>query len=168
VGTGKSTVVPIHEFEASGKNRQIIIWEPSRETCNALYYSLTALHLRIEDDLAVVTNDTKNNIASKIKIITDRVLLRMLADGSVTDSSIYFDEGHLMSSQLELCMSLAKKDETWANNLLRVMSATIDPHEFLSFFGIAQIHKMSGRRFYNLIEFKSQQFQVLGRGQRCT
>src|SRR5690348_14955844 len=44
VGTGKSTVVPIHEFELRGRVRQIIIREPSRAACNALYYSLMALH----------------------------------------------------------------------------------------------------------------------------
>ena len=147
VGTGKSTIVPIHEFEASGRKRQIIIREPSRATCNALYYSLAALHPGVKEELAVVTKDTKINVTGKVRIVTDGVLLRMLADGSVTETSIYFDESHLMSSQLELCMSLAKKDEGWAKNLFRVMSATIDPHEFLSFFGIRQLHTISGRRF---------------------
>ena len=147
VGTGKSTVVPIHEFEASKRERQVIIREPSRATCNALYYSLVALHPGVKDDLAVVTKDTKINLSGKVRIVTDGVLLRMLAEGSVTDSSIYFDESHLMSSQLELCMSLAKKDESRARNLFRVMSATIDPREFLSFFGIKHLHTISGRRF---------------------
>ena len=147
VGTGKSTVVPVHEFDVSGKTRQIIIREPSRATCNALYYSMVALHPGIKDQLAVVTKDTKINVAGKVKIVTDGVLLRMLADGSVTNSSIYFDESHLMSSQLELCMSLAKKDEGWTKNLFRIMSATIDPHEFLAFFGITKLHTISGRRF---------------------
>ena len=147
VGTGKSTVVPVHEFDASGRGRQIIIREPSRATCNALYYSLLALHPGVKDELAVVTKDTKINVSGRVRIVTDGVLLRMLADGSVTDTSIYFDESHLMSSQLELCMSLAKKEERRAKNLFRVMSATIDPHEFLSFFGIDRLHTISGRRF---------------------
>ena len=147
VGTGKSTVVPVHEFEASGKAKRIIIREPSRATCNALYYSLVALHPWIEDDLAVVTKDTKINVAGKVRIVTDGVLLRMLAEGSVAGNSIYFDESHLMSSQLELCMSLAKKEEQRTKNLFRVMSATIDPREFLSFFGITRLHSITGRRF---------------------
>jgi HrpA-like RNA helicase len=147
VGTGKSTVVPVHEFEASGRAKRIIIREPSRATCNALYYSLVALHPWIKDDLAVVTKDTKINVAGKVRIVTDGVLLRMLAEGSVAGNSIYFDESHLMSSQLELCMSLAKKDEHPTKNLFRVMSATIDPREFLSFFGITRVHSIIGRRF---------------------
>ena len=147
VGTGKSTVVPIHEFEASGKAKSIIIREPSRATCNALYYSLVALHPWIKDDLAVITKDTKINVAGKVRIVTDGVLLRMLAEGSVAGNSIYFDESHLMSSQLELCMSLAKKEEHRTKNLIRVMSATIDPREFLSFFGITRLHSITGRRF---------------------
>ena len=147
VGTGKSTVVPIHEFELSKRTKQIIIREPSRATCNALYYSLVALHPNVKDELAVVTKDTKINVGGKIRIVTDGVLLRMLAEGSVTDTSIYFDESHQMSSQLELCMSLAKKDEGWAKNIFRVMSATIDPKEFLSFLGISKLHSVSGRRF---------------------
>jgi HrpA-like RNA helicase len=152
VGTGKSTVVPVHEFESSHRSRQIVIREPSRASCNALFYSLVALHPEIKDELAVITKDTKINIGGKVKIVTDGVLLRMLAEGSVSDSSIYFDESHQMSSQLELCMSLAKKQEAEANNLFRVMSATIDPSEFLRFLGISKLYSVSGRRYPVKIE----------------
>ena len=147
VGTGKSTVVPIHEFDQSGRTRPIIIREPSRASCNALYYSLEVLHPEVKEDLAVITKDTKVNIGGRIKIVTDGVLIRMLADRSVTGTSIYFDESHQMSSQLELCMSLAKKDEGEAKNLFRVMSATIDPMEFQAFLGISKLHSVSGKRF---------------------
>jgi HrpA-like RNA helicase len=147
VGTGKSTVTPIHEFEVYNRNRQIIIREPSRAACSALFYSLQALHPEIKDEVAVITKDTKINVGGKIKIVTDGVLLRMLAENSVSDSSIYFDESHQMSSQLELCMSLVKKDESRARNLFRVMSATIDPKEFLSFLGISKLYTLSGREY---------------------
>lgn len=147
VGTGKSTVTPIHEFEICNRNRQIIIREPSRASCNALFYSLQALHPEVKDELAVITKDTKINVGGRIKIVTDGVLLRMLAENSILDSSIYFDESHQMSSQLELCMSLAKKEEANARNLFRIMSATIDPKEFLSFMGITKLYTLSGRRY---------------------
>src|SRR6267143_749596 len=147
VGTGKSTVTPIREYELSKGRRQIVIREPSRAACNALYYSLQALHPDLEHELAVITKDTQINVNGKIKIVTDGVLLRMLAENSIYDSSIYFDESHQMSSQLELCMSLAKKEEASARNLFRVMSATIDPNEFLSFLGISNLYRMSGRRY---------------------
>ena len=147
VGTGKSTVTPIHEYELYKGRRQIIIREPSRAACNALFYSLQALHPELGDALAVITKDTKINISGKIKIVTDGVLLRMLAENSIYDSSIYFDESHQMSSQLELCMSLAKKEEASAKNLFRVMSATIDPEEFLFFLGISKLYRMSGQRY---------------------
>jgi HrpA-like RNA helicase len=147
VGTGKSTVTPIHEFELSGRNRQILVREPSRASCNALYYSLLALHPEAKDYLSVVTKDTKINVGGKVKIVTDGVLLRMLAEGSVSNCSIYFDESHQMSSQLELCMSIARKQGAGARNLFRVMSATIDPSEFLSFLGISKLYTLSGRRF---------------------
>jgi len=140
-------VVPIHEFEESGRTRHIIIREPSRASCNALYYSLEALHPEVKEHLAIITKDTKVNVEGKIKIVTDGVLIRMLADRSVSETSIYFDESHQMSSQLELCMSLAKKDEEMAKNLFRVMSATIDPREFLAFLGISKLHSVSGRRY---------------------
>jgi len=147
VGTGKSTVTPVREFELSRGRREIVIREPSRAACNALYYSLQALHPELEHELAVITKDTQINVTGKIKIVTDGVLLRMLAENSIIDSSIYFDESHQMSSQLELCMSLAKKKEDNARNLFRVMSATIDPKEFLSFLGISNLYRMSGRRY---------------------
>ena len=147
VGTGKSTVTPIHEFELSKRSRQIIIREPSRAACSALFYSLEALHPEIKGELAVITKDTKINIGGRIKIVTDGVLLRMLAENSILDSSIYFDESHQMSSQLELCMSLAKREEARAKNLFRVMSATLDPQEFLSFLGISRLYTLSGRRY---------------------
>jgi HrpA-like RNA helicase len=166
VGTGKSTVTPIHEFELFKRNRQIIIREPSRASCNALFYSLQALHPEVKDELAVITKDTKINIGGKIKIVTDGVLLRMLAENSVLDSSIYFDESHQMSSQLELCMSLAKKEEANARNLFRVMSATIDPKEFLSFLGISNLYTLSGRRYPVTLEVEvakdfEEMFRVL-------
>ncbi|MDA4134468.1 MAG: helicase-related protein [Thaumarchaeota archaeon] len=147
VGTGKSTVTPIHEFEVYKRARQIVIREPSRAACNALYYSLQALHPEVKEELAVITKDTKINIDGRIKIVTDGVLLRMLAEDSIFESSIYFDESHQMSSQLELCMSLAKRDEERARNLFRVMSATIDPKEFMSFLGISRLYTLSGRRY---------------------
>jgi HrpA-like RNA helicase len=152
VGTGKSTVTPIHEFESYQRNRHIIIREPSRAACSALFYSLEALHPEIKHELAVITKDTKINIGGRIKIVTDGVLLRMLAENSVFDSSIYFDESHQMSSQLELCLSLAKKEEAKAGNLFRVMSATIDPKEFLSFLGISNLYSLSGRRYPVAVE----------------
>ena len=103
VGTGKSTVVPIREFELGNRNRQIVIREPSRASCNALFYSLGALHPEMKYELAIITKDTKINVGGKIRIVTDGVLLRMLAENSISNSSIYFDESHQMSSQLELC-----------------------------------------------------------------
>jgi HrpA-like RNA helicase len=147
VGTGKSTVTPIHEYKLGRGQRQIVIREPSRAACNALHYSLQALYPELDDELAVITKDTQININGQIKIVTDGVLLRMLAEESILDSSIYFDESHQMSSQLELCMSLAKKEEDNARNLFRVMSATIDPREFLRFLGISNVYRMSGRRY---------------------
>ncbi len=166
VGTGKSTVTPVREFEVYDKKRQILIREPSRAACNALYYSLQALHPEISDELAVITKDTKINVGGMIKVVTDGVLLRMLAEDSVSESSIYFDESHQMSSQLELCMSLAKKEEASARNLFRVMSATIDPREFLSFLGISKLYSLSGRRFPVRIEVElakdfEEMFRVL-------
>ena len=152
VGTGKSTVTPIHEYGLWKGKRQIVIREPSRATCNALFYSLQALHPELGDELAVITKDTQINVSGKIKIVTDGVLLRMLAEKAIYDSSIYFDESHQMTSQLELCMSLAKKQEASARNLFRVMSATIDPKEFLSFLGISNLYRMSGRRYHVSLE----------------
>ncbi len=152
VGTGKSTVTPIHEYNLSKGQRQIVIREPSRAACNALHYSLQALYPDLDNELAVITKDTQINVNGNIKIVTDGVLLRMLAEESIVDSSIYFDESHQMSSQLELCMSLAKKEEDKARNLFRVMSATIDPKEFLSFLGISNLYRMSGRQYSVKIE----------------
>lgn len=148
VGTGKSTVAPIHEFNQSSGNRDIVIREPSRAACNALYYSLEAIYPEFKDHLSVITKDTKINVGGKIRIVTDGVLLRMLAEGSLKDFSIYFDESHLMSSQLELCMSLTKEGlSRGSKNLVRIMSATIDPSEFMSFLRIAKLYSISGRRF---------------------
>ena len=168
VGTGKSTVTPIHEYGLWKGKRQIVIREPSRAACNALFYSLQALHPELGDELAVITKDTQINVSGKIKIVTDGVLLRMLAENAIYDSSIYFDESHQMTSQLELCMSLAKKQEASARNLFRVMSATIDPNEFLSFLGISNLYRMSGRRYHISLEVElavdlNEMFKTLDR-----
>src|SRR5207245_10968586 len=151
-GTRKSTVTPMHENELSKGTREIVMREPSRAACNALFYSLQALHPELGDELAVITKDTQINVSGRIKIVTDGVLLRRLATNAISESSIYFDESHQMTSQLELCMSLAKKQEASARNLFRVMSATIDPKEFLSFLGILNLYRMSGRRYHVSLE----------------
>ncbi|MDG6904175.1 MAG: hypothetical protein JRN20_00145 [Nitrososphaerota archaeon] len=148
VGTGKSTVTPLHEFNLCSGNREIVIREPSRASCNALYYSLESLHPELKQELCVITKDTKINVGGKIKIVTDGVLLRMLAEDSLQNISIYFDESHQMSSQLELCMSLAKQGIVRnSRNLVRIMSATIDPREFMAFLKIKSLYSVSGRRF---------------------
>ena len=153
VGTGKSTVTPVHEFKACSENREIIIREPSRASCNALYYSLQAIYPELKNELAVITKDTKINIGGRLKIVTDGVLLRMLAENSLEDVSIYFDESHQMSSQLELCMSLAKQRLSQnSGNLIRIMSATIDPAEFMAFIGVKNLYTVSGRRFPRISE----------------
>ena len=161
VGTGKSTVTPIHEYKLRNKQRVIVIREPSRASCNALFYSLCSLHPELSDDLAVITKDTKINAErGMIRIVTDGVLLRMLAERSLRGCSIYFDESHQLTSQLELCMSLAREQGQESNkgdgtrNLLRVMSATLDPSEFLEFLRIKKAYRISGRRFPVSIELE--------------
>ena len=110
VGTGKTTTTPIFEFNKNEKNREIVIREPSRASCNALYYSLQALYPELMDDLAVITKDTKINVdRGRIRIVTDGVLLRMLAENSLRDVSIYFDESHQMTSQLSSACLLQRK-----------------------------------------------------------
>jgi HrpA-like RNA helicase len=60
-----------------------------------------------------------------------------------------------MTSQLELCMSLAKDGiARGSRNLIRIMSATIDPAEFLSFMKIKNLYSISGRRFPVSIELE--------------
>jgi HrpA-like RNA helicase len=147
VGTGKSTVVPAHEFSLREGKREILIREPSRAACSALYYSLETLHPELKAHLAVITKDTKINAGGRMKIVTDGVLLRMLAEQSVSGASVYFDESHQMSSQLELCMSLVRKQGGRSGNLIRVMSATLDPGEFTRFLGIQNTYELKGRRF---------------------
>src|SRR5438445_10101987 len=51
VGTGKSTVTPVRAFELSKGRKVIVIRETSRAACNALYYSLQALHPELEHEL---------------------------------------------------------------------------------------------------------------------
>ena len=48
VGTGKSTVTPVHEFNRFSGKREVVIREPSRASCNALYYSLMSLYPELE------------------------------------------------------------------------------------------------------------------------
>src|SRR5207247_9067435 len=127
-----------------------------------------ATQTSLRAELAVITKDTQINVNGKIKIVTDGVLLRMLYENSIVDSSNSFDESHQMSSQLELCMSLAKKEEDKARNLFRVMSATIDPKEFLSFLGISNLYRMSGRRYpvkleVELVNDLNGMFRILDR-----
>src|SRR5438132_6854120 len=54
VGTGKSTVTPVREFELSKGERKIVIREPSRASCIVHYYKHLSLHLALHYELAVI------------------------------------------------------------------------------------------------------------------
>src|SRR5437667_1432237 len=65
-------------------------------------------------------------------------------------------------------MALEKKEEDNEKNLFRVMSATIDPKEFLSFLGISKLYRMSGRRYpvkleVELVNDLNGMFRILDR-----
>src|SRR5438132_6033188 len=76
VGTGKSTVTPVREFELSKGGREIVIREPSRSACNALYYSLQALHPELEHELADITKYTEINATANIRTETQGLYRR--------------------------------------------------------------------------------------------
>ncbi len=153
-GAGKSTVVPLALLDEPWLlHRRILMLEPRRLAARAVAQRLASQH---GDKVGATVGlrmrlDTRVSRATRIEIITEGVLTRMLqSDAALEDVGlVIFDEFHERSLQADLGLALCLDSQAVLRSDLRllVMSATLDVERIARLLGDAPVISAAGRSF---------------------
>lgn len=156
-GAGKTTLVPLALIDEPWlKHRKILMLEPRRiATRSAAYRMASLLNERPGQTIGYrMRLDTKVSKQSKVEVITEGILTRMLQDdpslGEV--GLVIFDEFHERSLDSDLALSLCLKGRALFRDDLNplkilVMSATLDSNAISELLGGAPVVKSQGRAY---------------------
>ena len=153
-GAGKTTRVPLallHESWVAG--RRIIMLEPRRLAARAAAaYMARSLGEAVGGTVGYrVRLDTKVSARTRVEIVTEGVLTRMLQDDPSLDgiACVIFDEFHERSIHADTGLALTLQTQSVLREDLRilVMSATLDATALLSVLDDAPVLRSEGRMF---------------------
>ncbi len=153
-GAGKSTVVPLVLLAApwlSGK--KILMLEPRRLAARAVANRMAhTLDEPVGRTVGYRTRlDTKISRDTRIEVVTEGILTRMLQDNSELPdiACVIFDEFHERSLNADLGLALCLESQQSLREELRilVMSATLDLQPLAKLLGDAPIVTARGRSF---------------------
>jgi len=152
-GAGKTTRVPLALLEAEWrKDGRIIVLEPRRLAARAAArFMARSIGEQVGQTIGYrVRLETKVTKATRIEVVTEGVLTRMLLDDPELTgiAAVLFDEFHERSLDADLGLALALDVVALRPDLrLLVMSATIDGARVASLLGEASVIRSEGRAF---------------------
>ncbi len=153
-GAGKTTGVPLALLDADWlQGQRILLLEPRRLAARAAASRMAAVRgERVGDTIGWrMRGDTRVGSATRIEVVTEGVLTRMLLDDPTLDGTglVCFDEFHERSIHGDTGLALALHSQSLLRPDLRllVMSATIDGARVASVLGDAPVITSSGRAF---------------------
>ena len=153
-GAGKTTRVPPGLLdEPWARGRKLIMLEPRRLAARS-----AARHMAAERGESVgdtvgyrVRLDTRVGSSTRIEIVTEGVLTRLLQDDPALSAyaAVIFDEFHERSLQADLALALALESQAALRPDLKlvVMSATLDAAPVARLLGDAPVLTSEGRMF---------------------
>ena len=151
-GAGKSTVVPLALLEEPWMaGKRLIMLEPRRLAARAIAQRLAqTLGERVGETVGYrMRLDTRVSRATRLEVVTEGVLTRMLQDDPALDgvAALFFDEFHERSLQadLGLALSLDARAQLAPDLRLLVMSATLDGAAVARLLGDAPVVAAPGR-----------------------
>ena len=151
-GAGKTTVVPLALLEESWlRGLRIVMLEPRRLAARAAAYRMAYLRAeKVGGTIGYrVRMDTKVSSATRIEVVTEGVLTRMLQDDPSLEGVglLIFDEFHERSLQADLGLALALESQHVFRDDLRilVMSATLEAAAVARILGDAPVVTSEGR-----------------------
>lgn len=152
-GAGKSTLLPLALFEEDWLNGlKILVLEPRRLAAKTIAQRLSDL---LEEPVGKTIGyrirfDTKVSDQTKIEIVTEGILTRMLQSDNALEGvgMVIFDEFHERSIHADVALALARESQTILRPDLRIliMSATLNMTELESLLK-APIIKSEGRQY---------------------
>ncbi|WP_022835270.1 ATP-dependent helicase HrpB [Salisaeta longa] len=153
-GAGKTTRVPLalHD-EPWLAGQRLIMLEPRRLAArSAARFMAQTLGESVGDTVGYrVRMDTKVGPNTRIEVVTEGILARMLQDDPELAGvgAVVFDEFHERNLQADLGLALALETQEVLRPDLRllVMSATLDTGPIASFLGDAPLIRSEGRSF---------------------
>lgn len=160
-GAGKTTIVPLVLLAELTKSKKILLLQPRRIAAKNAALRLAQI-LGEKVGLTVgyrIRNETKVSQSTKIEVITEGILIRMLqSDPELSDvSTVIFDEFHERSleSDLGLAFSLEVQQTLRDDLKLLIMSATLDLSNLSNLLNNAPLIICPGRNFPVDIEYLS-------------
>lgn len=167
-GAGKTTQVPLALLEAVWlQDHKILMLEPRRLAARAAARFMAKL-LGEEVGQTIgyrVKNDTRVGPKTRIEVITEGVLTRMLQQDPALDGVgiVIFDEFHERSLHADIGLALCRQSQTLLRDDLRIllMSATLEAQEISALLDDAPIIESEGRTYP--VETHYLQQKIIGR-----
>ncbi|AHG91930.1 ATP-dependent helicase HrpB [Gemmatirosa kalamazoonensis] len=150
-GAGKTTRVPLALLGEPWVDGRIVMLEPRRLAARAAARHMARL---LDEDVGATVGyrvrlDTRVSRATRIEVVTEGILTRMLQRDPALDgtSAVIFDEFHERSLHADLGLALALQTQSVLRPELRllVMSATLDGERVARMLGDAPVVTSAGR-----------------------
>ncbi|MCK9861427.1 ATP-dependent helicase HrpB [Paenibacillus sp. ATY16] len=153
-GAGKTTRVPLALLQEKWLGgRKIVMLEPRRLAArSAAKFMATSLGEQVGETVGYrVRLDTKVSAKTRIEVVTEGVLTRMLQEDQALEQvgAVLFDEFHERHLHGDLGLALTLQSQSLLREELRllVMSATLDAEPVAELLGGAPVIQSSGRVF---------------------
>jgi ATP-dependent helicase HrpB len=171
-GAGKTTVVPLRLLAAPWREGKIIMLEPRRIAARAAAARLAwQLGEKVGGTVGYrVRFDTKTSDQTKIEVVTEGVLSRVLAADPTLEgySAVLFDEFHERSiaGDLGLALTLHTRSVLRPDLRVLVMSATIDAGGVSRLLGSAPVIEVPGKAHPVATRYRPPASTLSGRPER--
>lgn len=152
-GAGKTTHVPLALLGESWLDGKIVMLEPRRLAARAVTHRMARLlGERAGETVGYrVRRDTRTGPATRIEVVTEGILTRMLQSDATLDGIglLIFDEFHERSIHADTGLALALQSQSLVRPDLRilVMSATLDGARVATLLDGAPVITSEGRAF---------------------
>ncbi len=153
-GAGKSTILPLELLsETFLSGRKMIMLEPRRLAARSVAQRMASL---LGEDVGETVGfrirfETKVSSRTKIEIVTEGILTRMLQNDNALENYalVLFDEFHerSLNADLSLALCLQSKEILRPNLKLLIMSATLDGDQLSGQLNNAPIVTSQGKEF---------------------
>ncbi len=162
-GAGKSTIIPLALFDQDQfKNTKILMLEPRRLAARTIATRMAnLLGERVGETVGYrIRFDTKISDRTKIEVLTEGILTRMIHQDSALEGVglVIFDEFHERSIHADVALALCREAQQILRPDLRIMimSATLDMPKLTTLLN-APVASCSGRQYPVEIKYTGQQ-----------